>query len=119
MKKYLVIGSNSFSGSHFVNMLLNKNFKVYGLSRSIEPASEFLPYKNNSNLKNFMYTKFDLNKEDDILKVQKIIRKNKIKDIINLKIIYIFQHLKFMEIFEGQFMKIHVKDPQHHTQYQD
>ena len=83
MKKYLVIGSNSFSGSHFVNMLLNKNFKVYGLSRSIEPASEFLPYKNNSNLKNFIYIKFDLNKEGDILKVQKIIRKNKIKDIIN------------------------------------
>ena len=33
---YLILGSNSFSGSSFVNFLLNKNKKVLGLSRSKE-----------------------------------------------------------------------------------
>ena len=50
MKKILVIGSNSFSGSHFVDYVLKK-YKVFGLSRSKEPSSEFLPYKNNKNIK--------------------------------------------------------------------
>ena len=34
MKKVLIIGSNSFAGSDFIDFLLNKNFKVYGVSRS-------------------------------------------------------------------------------------
>ena len=36
MKKILIIGSNSFAGSDFTNYLLNRNFKVYGVSRSLE-----------------------------------------------------------------------------------
>ena len=32
----LVIGSNSFAGSNFVNFLLSKDYKVIGLSRSQE-----------------------------------------------------------------------------------
>ena len=83
MKKFLVIGSNSFSGSHFVNLLLKKNYKVYGASRSREPSKEFLPYKNNQNLKNFIFNQFDLNKQKDRIKILLIIKKNKIKNIIN------------------------------------
>ena len=45
MKKILVIGSNSFAGSDFIDYLLNKNFKVYGVSRNKEIKNEHLRYK--------------------------------------------------------------------------
>ena len=67
-KKFLVIGSNSFSGSHFVDDLINLGIKVLGVSRSEEPSEEFLPYKwNNNNLDNFNFEKIDLNKDLDKL----------------------------------------------------
>lgn len=43
-KKFLVIGSNSFSGSHFVTEALRSGHKVWGVSRSQEPDHVFLPY---------------------------------------------------------------------------
>ena len=42
---FLVIGSNSFSGSHFVEELLSKDMMVIGISRSLEQNAIFLPYK--------------------------------------------------------------------------
>ena len=39
--KYLVIGSNSFSGSNLINFLLKKNNQVLGISRSKEINSVF------------------------------------------------------------------------------
>jgi dTDP-glucose 4,6-dehydratase len=83
MEKFLIMGSNSFSGSHFANLLLKKKFKVFGISRSCEPAIEFLPYKNNNNVKNFIFYQLDLNNPNDRLKILKIIKKNDIKSIIN------------------------------------
>ena len=41
----LVIGSNSFSGSSFINYLLDKNLFVIGISRSEENKNIFLKYK--------------------------------------------------------------------------
>jgi len=43
-KKFLVIGSNSFSGSHFVKGLLSKSYFVCGISRSKNINKVFLPY---------------------------------------------------------------------------
>jgi dTDP-glucose 4,6-dehydratase len=43
--KALVIGSNSFSGSHFVAEALRAGHQVWGVSRSEEPDSVFLPYR--------------------------------------------------------------------------
>ena len=43
--KFLVIGSNSFSGSQFIKYLLEKGNKVIGVSRSEEINSVYLPYK--------------------------------------------------------------------------
>ena len=70
-KKFLVIGSNSFSGSHFVNQLLIKGNQVCGISRSIEPNRVFLPYKWEKNIveiseskksiDNFKFYSLDLN----------------------------------------------------------
>jgi len=43
--KVLVIGSNSFSGSHFVAETLRAGHQVWGVSRSAEPDPVFLPYR--------------------------------------------------------------------------
>lgn len=62
MKKVLVIGSNSFSGSDFIDLLLEKNeYIVMGVSRSPEKGSLFLPYKSR-NTKNFQFHQIDLNR---------------------------------------------------------
>lgn len=62
MIKTLVIGSNSFSGSNFIDFLLSKNHIVYGVSRSNEYNSIFLRYKTNKNLKKFNFYQIDINK---------------------------------------------------------
>lgn len=61
MKRVLVIGSNSFSGSDFVDLLLEKNeYQVAGASRSLEKSDLFLPYKKRKS-KNFQFLQIDLN----------------------------------------------------------
>ena len=59
-EKIVVIGSNSFSGSHFVNYVLENGFDVIGISRSVEPDPVFLPYKKHQN-PCFRFYQFDLN----------------------------------------------------------
>ncbi len=67
MKKVLVIGSNSFSGSDFIDLLLEKSeYEVIGVSRSPEKSALFLPYKKR-NSKNFRFFQVDLNKDMDRL----------------------------------------------------
>jgi len=66
-EKIVIIGSNSFSGSHFVDHCLNQQLNVLGLSRSIEPNSVFLPYKENANITNYTFLKADLNSNLDII----------------------------------------------------
>jgi len=43
-RRYVVIGSNSFSGSHLIRELLQSGNDVLGLSRSEEVAMVFRPY---------------------------------------------------------------------------
>ena len=81
MNKFIIIGSNSFSGSNFINKLLsNKKNKVVGISRSIEKPI-FLPYLKSKNLNNFKYYRLDLNKH--LQKIIKIIKKFKPDYIAN------------------------------------
>ena len=71
--KILVIGSNSFSGSHFVKKALSSGYEVMGISRSEEPLTAFLPYKWPNDKDNvcvnqkFIFKKYDLN--SDLLKI--------------------------------------------------
>ncbi|MBD3308674.1 NAD-dependent epimerase/dehydratase family protein [candidate division KSB3 bacterium] len=44
-EKIVVLGSNSFSGAHFVEHALQHQAEVIGISRSPEPHPVFLPYK--------------------------------------------------------------------------
>lgn len=63
MKRVIVIGSNSFSGSDFVDLLLEEGkYEVIGVSRSPEKSALFLPYKKR-NSKNFTFVQIDLNKD--------------------------------------------------------
>ena len=74
-EKFLVIGSNSFSGSHFVAEALRSNHLVWGVSRSPEPQDVFLPYrwadpttgKPVATADNFKFQKIDLNHQLDEL----------------------------------------------------
>lgn len=79
MKKVIVLGSNSFSGSHFVNYLLEKtNYEVIGISRSPEPHEIFLPYKNKSR---FKFYQLDLNR--DLNKILEIIKTEFVEYVVN------------------------------------
>jgi len=60
-RRILVLGSNSFTGSNYINDTLKKNNKIVGVSRSNEYSSIMLPYKQNKNIKNFKFVKLDLN----------------------------------------------------------
>ena len=81
MKNVLVLGSNSFSGSSFINHLLNNNYKILGISRSIESKKFYCPYFNNKKIKNLTFYKLDINK--DMLKILDLINKFKPNYIIN------------------------------------
>lgn len=73
--KLLVIGSNSFSGSHFVAEALNSGHRVWGVSRSPEPEHIFLPYRWSitsegeqiANNENFSFASMNINKDLDRL----------------------------------------------------
>lgn len=67
MNKIAIIGSNSFSGSHLVDYILEKTkCKVLGISRSPEYNNIFLPYSYNKQKSNrFDFYQMDLNKDLD------------------------------------------------------
>ena len=77
----LVLGSNSFSGSSFVDHLLTAGHKVIGVSRSVEILSVFSLYKNNKNFKNFTFKQVDLN--SDIKSITEIVSKHQVEFIFN------------------------------------
>ena len=79
--KFLVLGSNSFSGSNFINLLLKKNCEVVGISRSNEYNEIYLPYKKSLNLKSFKFFKIDINK--DLNKILQVVKKFKPKYVVN------------------------------------
>jgi dTDP-glucose 4,6-dehydratase len=80
MDTILVVGSNSFSGTTFVDFALQKNARVFGISRSVEPIDAFLPYKWHDHA-NFSFHHFDLN--NDLPKITGLIRDIKPAYVVN------------------------------------
>jgi dTDP-glucose 4,6-dehydratase len=66
-KKFLVIGSNSFSGAQFIKYLLQKGIEVIGVSRSLELNSVYLPYKWLADQSGFKFAQIDINHQLDHL----------------------------------------------------
>ena len=61
--KVVVLGSNSFSGSDFIDLLLEEgDYEVVGVSRSSEKSSVFLPYKNRNSV-DFSFRQLDMNND--------------------------------------------------------
>ena len=85
--RIFVIGSNSFSGSNFVAKCLRSGLETWGISRSEEPNSVFLPYKwrntfeksETSNI--FKFSQIDIN--NDLIKLKKLIEYHKPSIIVN------------------------------------
>ena len=69
--KFVVIGSNSFSGSHFVSKLIDEKHQILGISRSREYEKVFTPYSWKVDRSDFTFIKADLNK-DNLLISKKI-----------------------------------------------
>tara|TARA_B100000745_G_scaffold212852_2_gene141086 strand:+ start:347 stop:1342 length:996 start_codon:yes stop_codon:yes gene_type:complete len=82
-EKILVLGSNSFSGSYFVEYCLCQGMQVFGASRSPEPITAFLPYRwlgaEQQHL--FSFTQCDLNHDQE--KLFELIKKEKIGKVVN------------------------------------
>ena len=71
-KKFLILGSNSFSGSNFINFVLKKNCKVVGVSRAKEHKKVYLSYKNSRNLNNFKFFRININ--NDLKKLKSVLK---------------------------------------------
>lgn len=59
-ERYVVFGSNSFSGSHFVDLLLRHGHDVLGISRSPETSQTFRPYSWRTSEGAFLFLQADL-----------------------------------------------------------
>lgn len=81
-KTFCVIGSNSFSGSDFIDLLLDEDtHKVFGISRSPEKSKSFLKYKSHPKGENFCFYQYNLNKHTD--EIIELIDSKKPEYIIN------------------------------------
>jgi len=81
MVKIAVIGSNSFSASHFIDYVLeNSDYDIIGISRSAESNTIFLPYKRHGD-KRFKFFQLDLNNELD--KIIELFIKENVEIVVN------------------------------------
>ncbi|WP_457492028.1 GDP-mannose 4,6-dehydratase [Tardiphaga sp. P5_C7] len=67
-EKYLILGSNSFSGATFADFLSAAGHDVIATSRSLEPHDALLPYKWEKRPGKVRFEKIDLNHDLDALK---------------------------------------------------
>lgn len=80
-RKIAVIGSNSFSGSDFIDLLQeDEQNEVIGISRSLEKSALFLPYKRRQRA-NFTFYQLDLNR--DMLKILELLDSSRPEYVVN------------------------------------
>jgi len=79
--RYVVLGSNSFSGATFVDHLLQRGESVVGISRSPEPDPAFLPYRWRPAAGDFRFFAFDLN--HDLDEIDALIRRERPAYVVN------------------------------------
>jgi dTDP-glucose 4,6-dehydratase len=80
-EKYVVIGSNSFSGASFADHLLNQQARVIGISRSPEPHRAFLPHRWSGNDGRFSFHQLDLN--TDLAGIVDLLRSERPDYVVN------------------------------------
>jgi len=67
MSRFLVLGSNSFSGATFCDHVAAAGHEVIATSRSVEPHQAFLPYRWHAHGDAVRFVKLDLNHDLDTL----------------------------------------------------
>ncbi len=80
-EKFLVLGSNSFSGASFARFLLEQGHSVLGVSRSPEPHKALLPYRWLDGKPDFRFFRMDLNQDLDAL--DKLVRDERPQYVVN------------------------------------
>ena len=66
-ERYLILGSNSFSGATFCDYLAERGFEVTATSRSTEPALALLPYRWQERPGRVRFHRIDINHDLDAL----------------------------------------------------
>jgi len=80
-EKYLIIGSNSFSGASFVDYLLKQGDFVIGTSRSAEPHKAFLPYRWTRKDAAFKFYQYNLN--SNLKEIMSMVNREKPSIVVN------------------------------------
>ena len=79
--KFIVVGSNSFTGSHLVKRLLRNGHDVLAISRSEQPDQVYLPYLDGHSNKNFKFEKIDIN--TDLKRLSMLVNSFKPNYVVN------------------------------------
>ncbi len=83
-RRIIVLGSNSFSGADFIDLLLEDPMnEVIGISRSPEKDEVFLPYHRHGTTKRFQFYQFDLNQPIDRERIFSLLDKFQPEYIVN------------------------------------
>lgn len=80
-ERYLVLGSNSFSGATFCDFLAGEGLDVIATSRSEEPHEAMLPYKWQKRNGDVRFERIDINKDLDAL--ADLLRKENVTHVVN------------------------------------
>lgn len=80
-EKFLVIGSNSFSGASFVAHVLRAGAEAVGVSRSPQPDEVFLPYAWSAGRERFAFHQLDLNRDLD--RIEALARETRPDYVVN------------------------------------
>lgn len=80
-KKFLVLGSNSFSGATFIGQIISQGYDVLAGSRSQEPHAAFLPYKWGQQASKVRFQAVDINSDLDVL--DELMRREQPTHVVN------------------------------------
>lgn len=80
-EKFLILGSNSFSGATFADHLAAKGYDVFATSRSPEPHRAFLPYLWEKRPGRVVFETIDLN--HDLDKLDQLMRRERPTHVVN------------------------------------
>ena len=80
-EKFLVLGSNSFSGATFCDFLAARGYDVLATSRSPEPHEAFLPYRWRERAGRVRFTRIDIN--HDLEELEALIARERPTHVVN------------------------------------
>lgn len=80
-EKFIVLGSNSFSGATFCDYLAEQGYDVVATSRSAEPHEAMLPYKWGKHKGSVRFEKVDIN--HDLPALEALLKRERFSHVVN------------------------------------